>query len=171
MAVGEHHFEPEHLIARHAITQHVIAAGIGGEIASDLARSGATVIEAEQPPCFGGGGLRLVQSAAGLDHNDVIHRSKSQNTAHPLERYDNGKRAILRRRAAGQPGAAAARHDRNVGRRASPNDSRHLIRATRSNHQDRGFLRRAGQIAAIRRDIMRRREHAVVANDALQRRQ
>ena len=46
-AVGQDRFEPQHLFARHAVADHPDAAGIGGEIAADLAGAARAEIEGE----------------------------------------------------------------------------------------------------------------------------
>ena len=37
LAIGQHHFQPQHQIAHCAIAQHVQAACVGGDVAADLA--------------------------------------------------------------------------------------------------------------------------------------
>src|SRR5690606_15245010 len=53
LAVGEHHFEAEHEAARIAIAQHLIAAGIGRNVATDLA--GAFGAKAQREKAIGVG--------------------------------------------------------------------------------------------------------------------
>ena len=38
-AIGHHRFNPEDLVARHAIAQHIDPAGIGGEQSANLRRA------------------------------------------------------------------------------------------------------------------------------------
>ena len=61
-AVGEHHFEAEHVLARIAVAQHAGAAGVGRDVAADLARAfGAEADRVE--PCRVGG-RRLLHGAS-----------------------------------------------------------------------------------------------------------
>ena len=39
LAVGQHHFQAQHQIARVAVAQHLHTAGIGGNVAADLTRA------------------------------------------------------------------------------------------------------------------------------------
>ena len=66
-AVGQHHLQAEHQVARHAVADHPVAAGIGGEIAADLAAAAGAEIQAEIEPGVAGGLLRHLQGRAGPD--------------------------------------------------------------------------------------------------------
>ena len=58
-AVGQHHFEAEHELARDAVGERAGAAGIGREVAADGAASLGAEREREQPAGVGRGLLRL----------------------------------------------------------------------------------------------------------------
>ncbi len=66
--VGQHGLEAQHLLARHAVADDADAAGIGGEIAADLAGAARAEIEREEEPGFGRGLL------AGLERRSGLHR-------------------------------------------------------------------------------------------------
>ena len=79
-AVGQHHFEPERHLARHAIGQRGGAAGIGGEIAADGAASLRAERQRKQPVDLGGALLRDLQHHAGLAGHGVGRRCRCRGS-------------------------------------------------------------------------------------------
>ena len=65
-AVGQHGLESQHLLARHAVADDADAAGIGGEIAADLAGAARAEIERKEEPGFGCGLLAVLERRSGL---------------------------------------------------------------------------------------------------------
>ena len=76
-AVGQHHLEPEHQVAHHAVAQHRRAAGVGREVAADGAGALGAERQREQPARGRGGVLHgrpaptpastVIVSAIGVD--------------------------------------------------------------------------------------------------------
>ena len=71
-AVGQHDFEAKHKVARHAVAQHVEAAGIGGDIAADAAAALRAEGDRQQAILRFGGAFGFLEDAAGLDHHGKI---------------------------------------------------------------------------------------------------
>ena len=65
-AVGEHDLEAEHELARVAVGQHADAAGVGAEVAADLAGALRRQAEREQAVDAVGGGVHLGEGHARL---------------------------------------------------------------------------------------------------------
>jgi hypothetical protein len=135
-AVGQHHFEAERELARVAVAQHVDAAGIGREIAADLARALGAQAEREQPVGRLGGALQIGENAAGLGGDGEVERIERPDAVHPAEVDED---AVLRSDgAARQTGIAALRIDRQVRRGADRDQLRHLVGRGRPQHGERG---------------------------------
>ena len=109
-AVGEHHFEAEHMRARDAVGERRGAAGIGREIAAD----GAAAFRRQQmrkEPVDGGGGLARrckVTPASQVMVFEVGSTSRMRSS----RLSDSTISPCMRRLAADQSGIAALRHDR-----------------------------------------------------------
>ena len=143
LAVRQHHLEPEAQIARAAEAQHVEAAGIGGEVAADLAGAFGRQAEREQAVRLARRLLQVGEDAAGLRHHGIVERIDRAHLVHALEAEEDRLAAAVRRRAAGKPGVAALRHDRRVMLARQAHDRLHLggaCRAARPRapHRDRG---------------------------------
>src|SRR3546814_1336928 len=72
--VRQHYLEAEHEIARGAVAQHVHAAGIGREVAADLARALGAEAQGEEAVGLDRSLLHLLQDAAGLHGDRVVDR-------------------------------------------------------------------------------------------------
>ena len=118
--VGEHGFEAEHLLAHHAVADHRIAAGVGGDRAAD--RSGPARAEVQRE----GETFRLRPLLHGLQHGARLHRHRRAlgvyllDPVHPLQTEQNVRGRGVR--AGDQTRAAAVGHDRLARRRAAAND-------------------------------------------------
>ena len=84
--VRQHHFEPQHEVARVAIAQHVGAAGVGGEISPDLAAALGAEAQRKQALSFGCSLLYRRQDAARLRSDGVIERIDFQYAVKASER-------------------------------------------------------------------------------------
>ena len=134
-AVGQHHLEPEHQLARVAVAQHVDAARVGREVAADLAAALGGERERETGARPLGGLLHRRQHAARLDRHGVVERVDRAHAVHARER-SRPPRAACRvgHRAAAQAGVAALRHDRDALARAQRHDASDLVGARRPHH-------------------------------------
>ena len=138
VAVGEHDFEAEHLIARGARLDHAIAARVSRQIAADLARAACTQIEGEFETRFGGGFLRGLQGRAGAHGQRGRRCVDFFYAGETFERQSNIRRA--RNRAARETGHAALRHHRLMRCVANGQRARNFFRAARQ--KQRGWTSR-----------------------------
>jgi hypothetical protein len=106
-AVGQHGFDAQHVIARHAILQAVHAARIEGDVAADGADRLAGRIGGIIQAVFGYGFAHVEIDHARLDDGDALLGIDVENVIQAIER---DQQAIFdRQRAARQARAAAAR--------------------------------------------------------------
>jgi hypothetical protein len=124
------------------------------------------VIDTNQPPHRGRGGLYLVQGAAGFHDHHVADAVHATDAAHALEGDDDVEVRAQRRSATGKSSAAAARDDWRPGRGAGTDHVRHLFGVARTDYEDGRVVCRAGEIAAVGCDVMRRVKHAIGAGDS-----
>ena len=109
-AVGQHHFEAEHVRAGDAVGDRRGAAGIGREIAADGAAAFRRQQLRIQPVGRGCGLARALQGDAGLAGHGVRGRIDLADAVEPVERQHD--LAVERDLAADETGIAALRHDR-----------------------------------------------------------
>ncbi len=89
LPVGQHDLEPEHEIAGIAVAQHGGAAGIGREIAADLAAAFGGEAEREQAIVLRRRGLQIGEDAARLDRHRVGQRIDVADPVHAAEADDD----------------------------------------------------------------------------------
>ena len=82
-AVGQHHFQAQHQIAGIAVAERHGAAGIGGDVAADLAGAFSTQAEREQAVHIGRCLLERLEHAAGFDRDGVVERVHLADLVHP----------------------------------------------------------------------------------------
>ena len=113
-AVGQHHLEPEHVVAGHAVADGAHAAGVGGHVPAERAALLARrdrVDEAERRQLA----VELLERHAGLDHGDLVLGVDLEDPLHAVEGQQDavGHRARRRPRARcrcpGRPPARRAR--------------------------------------------------------------
>jgi hypothetical protein len=158
-AVGQHDFEPEHLLARIAVAQHVDAAGVGGKVAADLATALGGERKREEAACVFGGALHGGEHAARFDGGRVVQDIERADAVHAGEgKHDLAARA-RGHRAADEAGVAALRHDGDVLPRAKRHHLRHFLRRRRPHHAFRrgGIL--LAPVGVVRFRVLGRSEH------------
>ena len=107
-AVGQHHLQPQGLLAHHAVLHHTVAARIGGQVAPDLARAARTQVHAEEKAGGSGGFLHRLQRGTGLHGEGGSHLVYWVDVVHASQRQRNA--AADRHRAAAQACQAALGH-------------------------------------------------------------
>ena len=122
-AVGQHHGQPQHVVA-HGAVAHRIGAGGAGRRHAAQAGVGAGVDREEQA----GVAQMLVQLLARHPGLDRAVEVLGRDPGHPVHlRQVDGDAAAQRRDAAFQRGAGAVGHDRHLVRGADPQHRRHLL--------------------------------------------
>ena len=89
LSVGQYDLETQGQLAGIAIAQHRDAAGVGREIAADLAASLRAEAQREQPVGLGGGLLQIGEDAPGLDRHRKIDRVDRADMVHAAECHDD----------------------------------------------------------------------------------
>ncbi len=117
-AVRQHDLQPEHEVARHAVAQHVEAAGVGGDIAADAAGPLRAEGDGQQAVGLLGRLLGNLQHAASLHHHGKVERVDRAHGSHPLEAHHQLPSAGIGDGGADQPGQPALGHDGHARRRA-----------------------------------------------------
>jgi len=153
--VGQDHLDSEHQFAGIAITQHGDAAGIGRQIAADLAAALGGEAEREQPVHLGRRLMQIGKDAAGLDRHREIDRVDRADTVHPTEGEDNIVAIFRRHPAADQPGIAALRHDRQPRLGANANDGGNFLGRGGADDEPGGAMIKAASLDQIRLLVVR----------------
>jgi hypothetical protein len=107
----------------------MVAARIGGDVATDGAASFRTQAERKQKSFRGGGILRLLERDASLGSQGHAGRAEVADAVHPFQAQQHF--AMERNLAAHQAGVAALRHDMCSGLVADGQDRRDLLGALR----------------------------------------
>ena len=167
--IGQHHFQPEHQVARDAVSQRAGAAGIGREVAADGAASLGAERQREQPVDIGRGFLRLGQHHAGLAGHGVGGRIDLADLVETGEREDQF--AVERNLSADQAGIAALRHQRRTGLVGELEDRRYFAdRAGPQQHRGTAVIE-AAAFYQERRERRRIGDGVFLADDGCKARQ
>ena len=158
MAAGQHHIEPQNIVAGDAVFQTARAARVGRHVPADRALIDAGGIgrieEAELLDRL----LQIVGDDARLRHRQRVGGRDIQDPVHA--RHVQADRAGHRHRGASQPRRRAARHDRDAARVGDAQHSRHVLRRLRM-HDDIRLRLQPRAVVGIRGQILRRGAHPV----------
>ena len=114
-SVRQHHFQPQHQIARIAVAQHAVAAGVGGQVAADLAIvQGCRQLEREQAVMLLCHRTHVGQDATRLDGHGVIYRINGANALHARQVQHDLPACCQGNAPTAQTGVATLRHDCNL---------------------------------------------------------
>ena len=154
-AVGQNHLQPEHEVAHVAVAQNLHAAGVGRDVAADLA--GPFRAEAQREKAVGalGGVLDLLENDARLHRDRVVDRVDRPHLSHARGRDDDLAHVGVRHAAAGQPGVAALRDDADAGFGADADDSGDLRRRLRLQYERDAALPVVAEALAVGRHVER----------------
>ena len=147
--VGQYDLEAQGQLAGIAVAQYGDAAGVGRQIAADLAAPFGAEAQREQPVGLGGGLLQIGEDAAGLDRHRKIDRVDRADMVHAAERQDDVVPVLGRHAAADEAGIAALRHDRQSRLGADPHHRRHLRGRSRADDQPGGAAVEAARLDEI----------------------
>ncbi len=145
LAVGQHHLQPEHEVARHAVAQHGQPAGVGADVAAEPAAALRAEAERQHEPALPRRLLRIRQHHAGVGRERVAKRVDLANPVHPLQADDEMAAGEVGRCAAAIAGVAGLRHEGEAEPRGELHDALHLRRVGRPQHRGR----RAAQEVAV----------------------
>ncbi len=146
-AIGQHDLEAQGQLAGIAVAQYRNPAGVGREIAADLAAPLGAEAQREQP--VGRGLLQIGKDAAGLDRHREIDRVDCTDMVHAAEGQDDVVPVLGRDPAADELGVAALRHDRQFRLGADPHHRRHLRGRGRADDQPGGAAVEAARLDEI----------------------
>ena len=113
--VGEYNFEAEDERAGVPIAQHLGAAGVGGNVAADLAGAFSTEAEGEEAVVFSCDFLDALQDDAGLDGQGIVVGIDLAHGVHARCRDDDFGHVAVWLAGAGEAGVAALGDDRGFG--------------------------------------------------------
>ncbi len=166
-AVGQHHLDPQGQLAGIAVAQDRDAAGVGREVAADLAAALGAEAERKKAVGRGGGFVQVGEDAAGLDRHREVDRVDRADAVHPAQCQDDVVALARRDAAADEPGVAALRHDREPRGGADPHHRRHLLRRGRAHDQPGRAAIEAARLDQIRLLLARVGDPAPGADDLL----
>ncbi len=110
-AVGQHRLQAQGQLAHRPVAQHRHAAGIGGQVAADLAAAFRGQRQRKQPAHAGGGVLHLRQRAAGFGGQRVVVGVHRAQRLHAVQLDNQRAAAVVRGGGAAVRGITALRHD------------------------------------------------------------
>ena len=168
-AVGQHHLEPEHQIARDAVGDRAGAAGIGGEIAADGAAAFRAERQRKQPVDRRRRILRFRQHDAGF----AVIVFDAASTSRILSRRVSDRISSPSKRdlPADQPGVAALRDQRRLGLVRELEDRLHLGDRAGPQQHRRAAMIDAAAFDQIRLERSRVGDRVFVADDGRKARQ
>ena len=138
LPIGRYDLEAQGQLAGIAVARHRDAAGVGRQIATDLAAALGAEAQWEEPVGLGGGPLQIGEDAAGLDRHREIDRVDRSDAVHAAEGQNDVAAVLGRHGAAHGAGVAALRHDRQPPLGADPHHRRHLGGRSRADDEPGG---------------------------------
>ena len=123
-AIGQHHGEPQHIGAGHAVFQAAGTACIGGNVAANAGFLAGGGVGRVEPAHLGAGGLQISREHAGLGHSHAIAGVHLQNAGHA--RHGNNDTALHGHAAAHIAHTCATRGHRNAPLVRKTQGCRHL---------------------------------------------
>ena len=147
LALAGDHFQAEDPVAGHAVADHLDAAGIGADIAANIAGAGGGKIHRIEQALLLGKFLQLLGNDAGLHGDGAIERAEIQHLVHPVKGHHH--LAIGGHGGGRQPRAATGRHQRDAMLIGQPDNSLHLFGALRQQYSGRCRRPHLGPVHAI----------------------
>jgi hypothetical protein len=172
-AVRQHRLDAEHQLARHAVAQHVQAAGIGGQIAADLAA--ALRAQAQREEALGAAAACC--TSASVQPASTVMEKLAASTCGCVAAAQAAAACcagFIGRRAAAVAGVAALRHDADALLVAPGEQRATLPSAARQRHGQRAHRpgrgaddRSAGARSAASSSTAHRRQNGIAARSEL----
>ena len=142
LARRDHRLDPGHPVAGDAVLERVRAAGVAGDVAADLRDLGGAGVGREAQAALARQPLHVAGRDARLDVHAPEQRVERAHLVQALEADHDA--ALDRDRAAGEPGAAAARGQRHVVLVAPAHDRGDLVDARQGGRPRLPFPARRG---------------------------
>ena len=165
-AVRQHHLQPQHVVAGHAVLKAVHPPGVLGHIAADAAGhlaggiGGEVIAIARHRP-----GDPAIDHT-GLHHHPPVGQVHLQHPAHAAGGHH--QRLRLGHGAAGETGATAAGHKRHTLLMTDAQHGRHLLGRLRQHHQG-GLVAMEGEaIAVVGQELLAGGHHGAPGQDLTQ---
>ena len=108
LALAGDHFQAGDPVTGHAVADHLDAAGVGADVAADLAGAGGGEVHRVEQPFLFGEFLQLLGDDAGLHGNGTVEFVEFQDLVHTIEGHH--QLAVGGHRPGGQAGAAPGWH-------------------------------------------------------------
>ena len=152
---------PEHQVARHAVAHDIQAAGVGRQVAADLAA--ALRAQAQGKEALGGirGLLHAREHAAGLGRHGEIIGVDAADAIQPAQRQQQLASRLIGGSTAAVAGVASLRHQADALLVAPADDARHLCDIARQGDRQRAAAVQAPQVHQVWCRIGLGGEHAV----------
>ncbi len=135
--IGEDHLEPEHQIARGAVCEHADAAGIGRQIAADLAAAFRGEAQRKHPSRSVRAGAHFAERYAGFDSHALARRIDVPDRLQAAERDYDLRPGLVGDLTADETRVSRLRHHADARRVGDRQDPRHLVRRPWPQHQRR----------------------------------
>ena len=149
-AIGQHHLQAQHQLARVAVAQHLDAAGVGRQVAADPAAAFGAERQRKQQARAPRGLLQRRQHAPGLHRHREVVAIDGAHAGEAFGRHDDAGRAAGRHAAAAHAGVAPLGHDRHPGLGTQRDHGRHLGRRARPDHGLRLAAKQAPGLDQVR---------------------
>ena len=150
LPIRQHHFQAQHQFARVAVAHRGVAAGIGGQHATDGGAALGAQAEREQAAGSGGGVLRRLQDHAGFAGHGHVHRVDVAHSVQPGHGDDDLPAAFIRCGAADHAGIATLGHQGHAGGGAQLHRRGQLGGAAGADHIGRGAAIQRAPISEMR---------------------
>ena len=151
--VRQHHLEAQHQVAHGAVAQHLHAAGVGRDVAANLAGALGAEAQREQPVGAVGGVLDLLQDHAGFDGDGVVDRVDGADALEPRGGDDDLAHVLVRLAAAGQSCVAALGDDGDAALGTDVYDACDLLGRLRPQYQGDAAHPVVAPARAVGRDV------------------
>ncbi len=153
LAVGTDHLQAGDPLARVAIADNADATGIGGDVATDGARTARAEVDRVGQALCAGSFLHHLQWRAGLHLQAAVDRVEAEHLVHALQAED--QLAVGSDRATGQPGASARWHHGHAVRAGPAHHTLDFLDRARQGDGQRRRGPAPGPVAAVVLEIVR----------------
>ena len=163
-AIGQHHFEPHHVVASDSILEATRPAGVAGRIAAEGALLDAARIGREEEADLFDGVCQVLRDHAGFDGGRKVRLVDFQNAIHAA--HIQGNAAAEGDGCGGQAGRHAPGDDRDTLPARQLHDLANLFGREGADYHV-GPVFGKGAVVRIRHQVFRGRQDVLLADDIL----